>query len=183
MGPFLLIDKNVLQGLSYQEIITMRRHYTVIISPILIQEIIGNLFIGTPAEKESREKVKSLASRSHGFHVYALPYFKLIENSDLINGDIKFKPPFPRFGGKRVVSKDGKEAIVFPESIEEYLLRKWGVGDFDDLDKRFSKLHQEHKQINLEKVKVDSFKNRPKGLNFKSLEEIVRFVDEFISRP
>jgi hypothetical protein len=183
MGPLLLLDKNVIQGLSYEEILTMRNHYTGVICPILIQEIIGNLLLGSDAEEASEKNVKSLASKSHGFDVRTIPYYKFLENSDLINGNVSINPCIPRINGKQIVGKNDEVINFYPESMEEKLLKKWGIGEFDNLDKEYSEIHKEYKEINLEGLKKELQEIMPVGFHLGSMGEIIHYVDENLSIP
>lgn len=72
MGPMLLLDKSVINGLSNAHCSLLHRYYSPVISPVLIREILSNL-----AKKEtieaSKELVAGLATRTHGIHSWVSP--------------------------------------------------------------------------------------------------------------
>ena len=63
MGPIIILDKSVLQSLSFEEIKFLRRHYLVNIVPVLVIEILGNLKKYADDEARSQDIVKQHADK------------------------------------------------------------------------------------------------------------------------
>ena len=62
MGPMVILDKSALQDLSQREIGFLSMHYTIVVTPVLIIEILGDLAKGDHAEL-SRDQVRVLADK------------------------------------------------------------------------------------------------------------------------
>lgn len=64
MGPLVLIDKSFLENLSYKEVIFLQKHYSVIITPILLKELLVDLSkVRIKSKISSSERVAMLARR------------------------------------------------------------------------------------------------------------------------
>src|SRR4051794_5481755 len=104
MGPFILIDKSVIHSLSLDEIHTLSEHYSIVVCPMLIQEICGNL-LEDPSDKENcKQKVAYLAKKSRGLiiGVFSIGPYQKIAIADLFYGNIPMKCQIPRFDGEEV---------------------------------------------------------------------------------
>ncbi len=124
MGPLLLVDKSFIQCLSEEEIEFFDRHYLVILTPILIQEICANLLKYPDDENLSKTKVSILAKKARGFSAKVIGRAEDICTSSLMGERIELKPCIPISGGREVSTPDGTKGIVFEESIESKTLAR-----------------------------------------------------------
>ena len=135
MGPQILLDKSVIQSLSFDDIDFLNRYYYLNIPSVLMMEILGDLEKPSKeGEVVTKEKVKYLAN-------------KISRQSSALNADYRYllvgelrghkitmdgRPVLS--GGRVVKGKSGEKGIVFDVSPEEELINKWKVGDFSTED-------------------------------------------------
>ena len=69
MGPILLVDKSTIQGLSPDEVRTLTWHYSTVVCPILMRELLSNLAKGRD-RVETERRLAALAAKvgAPGFH-------------------------------------------------------------------------------------------------------------------
>jgi hypothetical protein len=177
MGPLLLVDKSFIQSLSEEEIEFLDKHYLVIITPILIQEICANLLKYPDDENLSKTKVSILAKKARGFSAKVVGRAKDICTSSLLGERIELKPCIPISGGREVSAADGTKGIVFEESIESKTLARWAQMEFRDQDLKLAADHIKGASYDLGtsgKAMADEF---PRNAKYKTFEELVASID------
>ena len=135
MGPHILLDKSVIQSLSFDDIDFLNRYYYLNIPSVLIMEILGDLKKPSKeGEGVTKEKVKYLANKiSRQSSAFNADYRNLVLG-DLLGHKIKMDRRPVLLGGRAVKGKSGEKGIVFDVSPEEELINKWKVGDFSTED-------------------------------------------------
>ena len=130
MGPIIILDKSVLQTLSFIELDFLYRYFLINVSPVLIAEIQGDLSKSDKDGKPMTDLVTRLASKipqitsAVNFH-----YRDLILNS-LMGSDVPMDGRVPVFGGS--LMRDGSDQLgaVIPETPEERAIQRWRDGNF-----------------------------------------------------
>lgn len=178
----LILDKSAFQSLSYAEIYRLCQYYVVIIAPILVTEILGDL------SKEAREGNTPDDKRVIGFarklfineSVVIMDYRKIV-HMDLVNHNISLdrRPIVDINKTSRMGDQVGFE---IKESDEEKSIRKWKEGEFTDAERVLSK---EWRTLTTEPFALDKLKqkyNHQKyGLN--SLSDVLTKVDSILNDP
>ena len=124
MGPITVIDKSALQSLSPRQLSFLRKHYYVVIPPVLIEEVLGDLYKQSP-EAMTRHEAMVLAGKLEKHDSSVCGYFRDIAMDSLIGGRIPMDGRIPRPGGVPITSKDGRKGFFFDESPEERALDRW----------------------------------------------------------
>jgi hypothetical protein len=177
MGPLLLVDKSFIQCLSEEEIDFLHRHYLVIITPILIQEICANLLKYPDDKNLSKTKVSILAKKTKGLDAKVIVRADHICTGSLLGERIELKPCIPISGGCEVTAPDGTKGVIFEESIESKTLSRWARMEFRDQDLKLAADHIKAASYDIEmsgKAMADEF---PRNAEHRSLEELVASID------
>jgi len=131
MGPTIILDKSAFQSLSQSEINFLFKHYYVIVTPILISEILGDLK-KNGGKGLSRGLVKSLAAKLLSIDSVVNTHYKEICLADLLGDQIPMDGRAIISGGVPLRSKNGKRGMFFEEQVERKILRDWQEGIFTD---------------------------------------------------
>ncbi|MFC2165903.1 hypothetical protein ACFLT2_13025 [Acidobacteriota bacterium] len=184
MGPFLLVDKSFIESLSPEEIDFLDRHYMVIITPILIREICANLLKYPDDEQLSKNKVSMMAKKAKQFDAKTVCHYGNICTADLNGADVRLEPIIPRIGGHEVVAPDGSKGVIFEESYEDKLLRRWESGNFTEADLSDANDHYEKRSYDLESSGKEMADEFPRNAVYKSLNELASNLDyQFSNYP
>jgi hypothetical protein len=135
MGPFLLLDKSFLRAINPAEARALQKHYSLLISPLLLEEMISALSDNDLEEPDRLREVHSLVSKANGITVFKLHDARAMLQADLNGAKIPLRTQIPRFGGKHVYAPDGSRGVILEETFEDQLLRNWSVGDFSQKDR------------------------------------------------
>lgn len=176
MGPPLLVDKSVIHGFSHRHISILYQYYTPVITPILINEILGDLSKDKDSEK-AKAIVASLAARTHGIRSWVVPDARELTLASLMGQNIPLNGQIPTFEGESVITKRGTIGHVMDEPFEQKILRRWRHGDFN-LDEVELARYIRKEAVKDFKPLQKVFRENSKGKRFDSLEEMVLWVDE-----
>lgn len=182
MGPFLLVDKSFVESLSPEELDFLDKHYTMIITPVLVREICANLLKYPDDEKLSKHKVSVMARKANRFDAKTVCEFDNICIADLLGAEVSLCPKIPRIGGREFTAEDGSKGVIFEESFEDKLLGRWGDGNFTEDDLTAAKYHYDKRNYNLEssgKKMADEF---PRNAVYKTLSELSSNLDYQFSK-
>ena len=170
MGPQILLDKSTLQSLSDDETWCLARYYYVIYTPILFNEVLGDLTKDEDDEESKRivaqvsDKIKPVDS------CFAVDYQILLEYNLLGHEIIMDGRPI-RIDAIPVSTPDG-EGLYFGVQPEREDLWRWEVGQFTTEEYKYSKKWRTwSKTIDLEKWR--RFEGFP---TINSLEELIPAV-------
>lgn len=151
MGPMILIDKSALQSFSQREIGFLTKHYLVVIPPILLTEILGDL--NKTNDSPFRNEVQQLSNKLGPLNSTVIVPWRDLCVGNLIGHELPMDGRIPRSGGTEVKDPEGKIGIFYDEAPEMAILRNWKMGDFSDTDKLFAARWKEATgSINLEQV-------------------------------
>src|SRR5690606_25286095 len=130
----IVLDKSTFQGLNYKDIIELHRYYIVNITPLLVSEILGDLFKEEKAgRRKPKEEVINLSKKLFPYNSYVnMPYEGIIENSFL--GRFVDSDNRPFLIANESITTKAKKGLKFKETEEEISIKRWKRGDFNDLD-------------------------------------------------
>lgn len=135
MGPNILLDKSVIQSLSFDDIDFLNRYYYLNIPSVLIMEILGDLKKPSKeGEGVTKEKVKYLFNKISRQSLTLNSDYRYLLFGDLHGHKITMDGRPILSGGRVVKGKSGEKGIVLEVSPEEELINKWKVGDFSTED-------------------------------------------------
>lgn len=186
MGPIVLIDKSSVQALSLEDLRTMSAHYSILICPMLIQEICANLVDDkVDAEtEETKAKVAYLAGKARNASHFTITNFGKIATYDLLTSAIPLEPRIPRFDGVTVKDSSGESGIFFDESEEEARMRRWEDSNFNDQDRKLAADHITYqKKYDLEESRKQMAEKFPDNAKFSSLEAVIAAIDATDAYP
>ncbi len=139
MGPILLLDKSSLQKLSKDEIWKLFKHYTLVISPILILEILADLSKkGLDADRATKF-VSSLADKLCPGDCNISSNFRNMAVGSLMGYSVPMTGQIVLDGGDIIEDEKGEKGVFFDEAPEWKYIRKWQRGDFTVDDVGFAK--------------------------------------------
>jgi len=184
MGPSIIFDKSAIQSFSENEILILTKYFYLNVTPVLINEIIGDLSKDSNDEAMNRKKVIFLANKLSPTSSAVNSHYTSLIYHELNGGRIpmnSFRPMVKANNEFR--DKDGKKGVLIVQSEFEFAIEKWKTGRFSVEDEIFSKLWRQNlKKIDLEKFKdiFKGFKNLvPKA---KDLKELSNKVDNILER-
>lgn len=135
MGPNILLDKSVLHGLSDDELWTLVKHYRLVLPPVVILEVIGDLAKRGDSPESTAGKVAVLASKLKSMdsavtmNHTALGAASLFGHRVDMNGFTIARPD-----GRRVRGANGSSGILFDEDPVWESIRRWENGNFTPTD-------------------------------------------------
>jgi len=178
MGPTIILDKSSLQSLSQSEINFLFKHYYVVVTPILIIEILGDL-----VKKGSKEnEVKQLANKLLSHDSQINTYYKPIVISSFRGQKISMDGRAIINGGIPIYAKNGTQGIFFEEPAETIALRNWQRGIFTSIEETLAQRWRETtRTLDLEDYKQkhkELIRNMPMIKNFG---ELALFVEDHVS--
>lgn len=172
MGPIVLLDKSALQCLSDDEIGFLGKHYSPMMPPVLLFEILGDLskYKGQEIKFEIAKKISSGDFKINANH-------RTICLASLLGEKIEMRgvPVIP--GGVQLETEKGEKGIFFDESPEWKLVRKWQQGKYTLVDRVISGVWRKiSKEFDMEAY-VREFKKAntdlPKADNFTEMYKVI----------
>jgi hypothetical protein len=131
--PRILFDKSVFQATPVSAFVTVDRYLEIVMPPILVREIGGDLAVASGKRKEKDQSVfvEKLAHRP-GVRAFVAHHALLIQR-DLLGCPIAMDGRVPSMM-EPVQIPDGTRGLRSVESPEEYALNRWRRRDFTELD-------------------------------------------------
>lgn len=172
----LIIDKSLFQSLPLRAFTPLDRHFTVVIPPILIKEIVGDL-----ARAGGRiPSVQNLANRFGANGIVCPPYDFMVHQS-LLGVEIPLDGRILAAGLVPVKSSDGMLGHHIVDTPEDISLRRWQAGNFTTEDAFFAYSWQKIKKYiksGLYRAKLEAA-----GMNIetpKNLEDLDHLVNNIL---
>ncbi len=173
MGPPLLLDKSGLQALPQRLLLTLSRYYLLVVPPILVLEVLGDLL---KTRQGGKEWMRMLSEK-----IRSTRFFVNLDHRDLRVASLRGKPV--TMDGRPVIESEefdtslGKAALI-SETEEHMRLLRWGFEKPTALDEQSA---NEWKQaivsVNLEKAKAHLKLSNPEFPRVKSFAELGNAVD------
>lgn len=183
MGPTIILDKSTLQSLSHEEIVCLGNYYLVIVAPILISEILGNLKKGVEDENSiSKDKVITLAGKLHSRNLVINEFYFPILIGSLFGENVKMDGR-PTLGGARYVkNKEGKIGLFFEETPEKKAMNNWKDGKFSEEEKILSQRWRDStRNVDLEKISDEFKETLLYKENLNNFDDVLAHVENILS--
>ena len=172
MGPIVLLDKSALQCLSDDEIGFLGKHYSPMMPPVLLFEILGDLskYKGQEIKFEIAKKISSGDFQINANH-------RTICLASLLGEKIEMRGVPVVSGGVQLETSKGEKGIFFDEPAEWKLIRKWQEGKYNLVDRVISGVWRKiSKEFDMESY-VREFKKAnsdlPKANNFADMYKTI----------
>lgn len=180
MGPTIILDKSSFQMLSFDEIVTLHNYYSIVVTPVLILEILGDLSKNPPKDKATRDKVVYFAQKIQFGSTINMHYLSLIRAS-LLGYYIEMNGRPVVSQSKAIITDDGKRGVIINETPEEIALHRWREGDFTKAEEIFSsfwrKTTTKPSQLEDFKASVKShFSKLPPVKDLAALYKSIRYI-------
>jgi len=177
MGPQLICDKSTLQALSRGELNVLRRYYSLVVPPVLLMEILGDLKKASHPD-ECRQEVRVLAEKLAPMNSTVTVEFRRLVLGELSGNPVGMDGRPVLAGGKRVVTNEGKSGMVFETAPENHALLRWQVGEFNEAEGLLADGWRRITQaIDLEAMQRHLRPDYSAHVSFENLTEIAEFVD------
>lgn len=172
MGPKIILDKSTFQSFSYEEIVVLHKYYFVVVSPILLLEILGDLSKSKQENEENVKKAMFLANKIHQFDSAINARHDQIILSSLLGNEIKMDRRPLVTNSKPVLTKDNKKGVIITETPEEKALHRWRKGEFTEAENILSNSWRNttSNPDKLSDIKKQMLKQIPSESNVETLE-------------
>jgi hypothetical protein len=182
-GPITIIDKSLLQALSPDEVDELCLHFSLVETPVLIQEIVADL----RTQRKGRvplDVVKALARKMSRAHASRPVNFRKAAIADL---HLYYVPmigqiPLDTSQSNVHVSKDGK-GLLYDKAPEQEMWARWEDGDFsgaeqsdaDDWRRQIAEVDLEHARSEWKQHFGKRFDDA------RDLQQVIQKVDELLA--
>ena len=186
MGPQLLLDKSALQSLSLAEAVTLGRYYLVVVTPVLMAEILGDLKKAQGAKKRRRTRLRNEAAElAEKLHTISSRSFNIPQrylNLHNLAGDEVSMSHRPIIGATPVITESGERGAIADDTQEKALF-SWSRGQFTEGD-QFTAMEWRRaiSQSNLEVFQRNIIQRTGK-LKIRDLEDLKEKVDHLLDLP
>ena len=182
MGPGIILDKSSLQSLSINELILLHKYYFIVLCPILIIEILGDLKKYTNKPHFSETQVSQLSKKLLQTDSVINEYYRKLIEMSLLGYHVEMSQRPIVGGGIPVKHKSGKKGIIFKESIERKAIGRWKSRKFTEAENILSERWREStKSIDLENHKVRMKSILKYSPSFNTLNDLKQFLDDLLN--
>lgn len=179
LGPFLLVDKSFIRSLSATEARALHKHFSIVICPVLLEEMISDFDDKKLSEDKQLKQVLETVGKANGISVFTLHDARTMIQADLHMGDVPLGPQIPRFSPREVVGGDGSKGVIIDPTFEDQLLANWSQGNFSELDKSVAgKLKRDLRAYDLPASQQRMRERFPRSEPFQSLEKLAEHADQ-----
>lgn len=138
MAPPIVLDKSSFQGLNYNDIIELHRYYNVNVTPLLVNEILGDLSKEEKEGKKSpKDEVINLAKKMFPYNSYLNMGYEILVEKSLL-GEFVENDNRPFLAAEKSILTQGKKGLLFKETKEEIAIKRWKEGKFDSIEEIIS---------------------------------------------
>lgn len=181
MGPILIYDKSFLESLNPNEAIWLDQFFITNLTPLFYIETLADLGKQGRDNRTPEKLVQDLASKTPRQYIFPNVYAGDLVLAELMGNSIQMVQK-PVINNLSIGETSSEELISkIEETNEEKALNRWQEGDFSTLEKDFAQKWRESLPNIISDRNLNLIKNTiPKGLKFKSYEEIYQFTKEFL---
>jgi len=136
MGPVIIFDKSVLQGLNKDEAMWLDNFYLSNITPLFFIETLADLEKQVGRGRTPEDVVGNLAYKTPDMS--AKPnahHLTLLEGELFANAKLDMQYGRPHVPGGKRVELDGKTGVIFQQSPEEEAFSRWQRGEFLNVER------------------------------------------------
>lgn len=139
----ILLDKSTLQSLSYDELGFLEKHYFLVIPPVLVAEILGDL--AKDSKRAPEDVVTTLANKLSGSdRKLNLPHQQICLGNLLGHPVDKLRPVVE---GERVTSRNGKDGMLVINQPAEEALWRWRRSEFAEVERVLSSMWRDMAKV------------------------------------
>lgn len=139
VGISMILDKSAYQSLKKTQMDRLGRYFTIVNTPILVREILGDLKKETKDGSLNSPEVIKLAKKMPVFDTTSNAHFSILINAELQGKEIPFYSTVVDTG-ERVKLDENEHMIMVRPSNDQKSLDRWKEGEFNMLDELYSKL-------------------------------------------
>jgi hypothetical protein len=143
-GIPILLDKSALEMLSADELNALSRHYFLVVPPILITEIVGDLYSkrrDSTQDGVQTDLVQKVANKIVTNAACRNVDYRDIRAADLLGDEVDHGGFRPILTATRTAfDDDGTEMALIVQDVEMELILNWQKGDFSVEDETYAKL-------------------------------------------
>lgn len=181
MGPTLLCDKSAIQTLNRASPVLLHHYFRIIIPPILVTEILGDLAKETNGS--TVQSVKMLANKVASISAFPNVDFRLLFSSELDGKSVSMNRCPVVAVGNSIEARTGEIGLELADDPNEQALDRWRRGDFSVDEHLMSKVwrYQKDKLDWRTLIKMlDGIysSNLKKKTNFR---DVLEFVDDLMA--
>lgn len=137
MGPISLIDKSSFQSFSTDEAYGYDRYFYPALCPILLFEIIADLFKETDSDEDNRNMVKSIARKFIGSGPVVNEDFRFLVTNELLGSRVPMTGQIIPQGARSIPGPNGGGLFVDITPLNKAIMR-WSDGKFSAEDEGFA---------------------------------------------
>lgn len=156
-GVTILLDKSALEMLSPDELNALARHYFLVVPPILITEIVGDLYSKRRSSKQDgiqTDLVQRVAKKIVTHAACLNIDYREIRSAELLGEYIDYGRFRPIVAATQTAfDDDGTEMALIVQDVEMKLLLNWQDGKFSDDDEKYAKDWRERSAADLDQYK------------------------------
>jgi hypothetical protein len=160
MGPTIILDKSALQAFSLREVGFLFKHYYVVITPVLISEILGDLAKGPKNAGLSEVEVRHLAGKLLSVDSVVNVHYRHPCLSSLVGYSVPMDGRALVPEGIPVEAPGLGRGLVLDQTDIRGMLCDWQQGIFSDEDRAKAKRWRE----TIKRVNVQGLRERIKSL-------------------
>lgn len=183
MGPVLIFDKSVLQGLNPDEAMWLDNFFLSNITPLFFVETLADLEKEVQKGRTPEEVVGNLAYKTPEFGKPNAHHRYLLEGElrGVLTIDMEYGRP--HISGGKVLELKGKTGVIYQPSPEEEALSRWERYQFIELERMIAKAWRRSLSgINFDEIYKSFQIFYPIGKP-KTFADVKKFVDFYIAGP
>lgn len=153
-GLSIILDKSTLQMLNAAEIECLFRHYFLVVPPILLTEIVGDLYRNdNKSIEETHRKVQLIANKILTFSACKQIDYRDLRDESLLGNETftNFRPVIQ--ATEIFDDEDGQSIAYISKSVEMKMIHDWQRGQFNAKDHDYAKEWKETSRIDLSSYK------------------------------
>jgi hypothetical protein len=171
----LILDKSSFQEMPSSAFVPLDRHFELVIPPILVKEILGDLAKGV--------NVRNLADR-FAVNTTVLPPYEFMVAQSLLGAQIPMDGRIIPKGLMPVKAADGKLGHIIVDTSEDHSIQRWQQGRFTLEDALFAYKWQRVKRFINKSHYISKLTTAGYDVRCpKNLDDLRRMVDEIIADP
>lgn len=175
-----MLDKSSLQSLSHDELDLVRRYFFLVVPPVLLVEILGDLKRESP--KKAHPSVVGLARRIvPGASLPILNGFQELISAEIggVRIQMDYRPTI--LGGRSIMAESGERGRVLDVQPEAQILMKWQQGRFEEAEEILAERYRKTlRSMNVEALRKELHAEYSPRLHLESLRGTAEFVGDLI---
>lgn len=121
-GISMILDKSAFQSFSADELIQLKRYFSLNVTPILAMEVLGDLRKENSEIAQSSKRVIEFSTKLSTFDNFHNAHFSTIIFEELLGSRVDFYFPVVD-SGELMVTHEGKKVVKIHPTLEKKALR------------------------------------------------------------